>query len=90
MAVALQQVDDREVGRGLAVGHRGALQHQPALRVVGVDELIDQARLAHARLAHQRHHLAMPRPRLCQGLLQGVSSVLPPHKAREPPRCSGL
>ena len=54
MAVALEQVDDREVGRGLAVGHRGALQHPPALGVVGVDELIDQARLAHPGLPHQR------------------------------------
>ena len=35
MAVALEQVDDREIGRGLAVGHRGALQHPPALGAVG-------------------------------------------------------
>ena len=70
VAVALEQVEHREVGRGLAVGHRGALQHQPALGVVGVDELVDQARLAHAGLAHQRHHLACPAPARCQGLLQ--------------------
>ena len=50
VAVALEQVDDGEVGRGLAVGHRGALQHPPALGAVGVDKLIDQAGLAHARL----------------------------------------
>ena len=37
-AVALEQVDDREIGRGLAVGHRGALQHPPALGAVGVDD----------------------------------------------------
>ena len=86
MAVALEQVDDGEVGRGLAVGHRGALQHPPALGAVGVDELVDQARLAHARLPHQRHHLAMPGLRLCQGLVQGLQLLLPPHKAREPPR----
>ncbi len=70
VAVALEQVDDREVGRGLAVGHRGAFEHQPALGVVGVDELIDQARLPHARLPDQRHDLAMPRPGLLQRLLQ--------------------
>ena len=29
MAVALEQVKDREVGRGFAVGHRGAFEHQP-------------------------------------------------------------
>ena len=69
MAVALQQVDDGEVGRGLAVGHRGALQHPPALGAVGVDTLIHQARLAHARFPHQGDHLAVARLRLRQGLM---------------------
>src|SRR5439155_11825960 len=45
VAVALEQVDDREVRCRLAIGHRGTLQHPPALRVVGVDALIEQARL---------------------------------------------
>ena len=52
MAVALQQVDDGELGRGLAVGHRGALQHTPALGVMGVDTLVHQAGLAHTRFPH--------------------------------------
>ena len=67
VAVALEQVDDGEVGRGLAVGHRGALQHPPALRAVGVDTLIDQAGLAHPRFPHQGDHLAMAGLRLLPG-----------------------
>jgi hypothetical protein len=58
--VALQQVEHREVRRGFAVGHRGALQHPPALSTVRVDHLVDQARLAHAGLAEERHHLPVP------------------------------
>ena len=81
MAIALEQVHDGEVGRGLAIGHRGALQHPPALGAVGVDTLVHQARLAHARFPHQGHHLAMPGLRLCQGLVQRLQLVLPPHKA---------
>ena len=90
VAVALEQVDDGEVGRRLAVGHRGALQHQPALGVGGMDELIGQTRLAHAGLAHQRHHLAVPGCRLRQRLVQGLELVLPPDKARQPPGGCGL
>ena len=87
MAVALEQVDDGEVRRGLAVGHRGALQHPPALGVVGVDELIDQARLAHPGLADQRHHLAVPRPGLLPGpAVSAASSCCRPTKRREAPR----
>ena len=70
MAITLQQVEDREVRRGFAVRHRGALQHPPALRVVRVDHLIHQAGLAHPRLPYQGDHLAMPGLRPRQGLVQ--------------------
>ena len=53
-------------------------------------KLIGQARLAHPRLAHQGHHLAVPGPRLHQRLVQGVEFGLAPHKARQPPHGGGL
>ena len=31
VAIALEQVQDRDVGRRLAIGHRGAFEEQPAL-----------------------------------------------------------
>jgi hypothetical protein len=58
--------------------------------VVRVDELVDQARLPHARLADYSHHLAMPRPGPLQGLLQGRQLLLPPDEAREPTCYAGL
>jgi hypothetical protein len=40
VAIAPQQVADREVGCGLAVGYRGAVEHQPALGVGRLDKLV--------------------------------------------------
>jgi len=53
-------------------------------------KLIGQARLAHPRLTHESHHLAVPGLRLRQTLAQGIEFVVPPHKARQPPRRGGL
>src|SRR5206468_12857667 len=43
----------------LAIGHRGTLQDPPALDVVGVHELIDQARLPDAGLPDDGDDLAL-------------------------------
>ena len=67
MAIALEEVDDGEIRRRLAVRHRGAFEQQPALGAVGVAELIEQPRLAHAGLADHGHHLAVPSLRLLPG-----------------------
>ena len=90
MDIALEQVDNREVGRGLAVGHRGTLQHPPALRVVGVDKLIDQAGLPHPGLPDEGHDLAVAGSARSSAWRRAASSVLPPDKARQPPRRRGL
>jgi len=57
---------------------------------MGMHELIDQARLAHTRLTHQRYYLALAGPCLRQRLVQGRELVLSPHKARQPPHGCGL
>src|SRR4030095_3814446 len=90
MAVALEQVDDREVRCRLAIRYRGAFEDQPPWRVVRVDELIDQARFAHAGLADHGHHLAMPRTGPLQRLLQRRQLLLPSYEAGEPARRAGL
>jgi len=53
-------------------------------------ELVDEARLPHARLTNERCDLAMSRPRPLQRLLQGRQALLPAHKTGEPPRRAGL
>ena len=69
-AVVFEQVDDREIRGGLAIREGAALQHQPSLRPRCVEALLDQAGLAHPRLAHHRHQLAMAAPGPFQGLVQ--------------------
>ena len=69
VAIALEQLDHGEIGRRLTVGHRGALEHAPALGVVRVRKFIDQARFPHPGLAHECYHLAMPGSGLFQGLV---------------------
>src|SRR5207244_3917682 len=58
-AVALEQVDHRQIARRLAIGDRAALQYEPPLHAVRVAELPHEPALAHAGLADQRHELAV-------------------------------
>jgi hypothetical protein len=90
MTIALEQVHDREIGRGFAVGHRGALQDPPALKAVRVDELIDEARLPDPGIPDQGRRL--PVSGLCprQGLHQGRHFRVAADKAGEPPDCGRL
>src|SRR5262249_51538502 len=80
VTVGFEQVTDRQVGGGLAVGHGTALQPQPTLRVVGraapradtvapVQELVDQARLAHPGFPDEGDHLPLAGPGAGQSLL---------------------
>src|SRR5262249_36555434 len=62
--VRLEQLDDGQITRRLAVRDGSALQDQPALRPVGVAELPDEARLTDAWLADERDDLAVARARL--------------------------
>ena len=84
MGIAPEQVEHGEVGGGLAVGYGRALQHAPALRVVRVDTLIDEAGLAHPGLADHGDHLPMAGPRPLQGLHQGRELRVAADKAGEP------
>ena len=82
--ITLQQVEPREIRCGFAVGHGGTLEHQPAPGTVRVDCLVYQARLAHAGLAEDRHHLPMPGACPLQRQGQRRQLRLPAHKAGEP------
>ena len=85
VAIAPEQVNDREVRGGFTVGHRHAFQHPPALGVMGVDEFVDQAGLPHPGLPDQRHDLALARSSPLERLAQGGQLRVTPHKARQAP-----
>jgi hypothetical protein len=87
--VAPEQLDHGQVGGGLAVGDRGSLHDEPAVHAVGVGELPEETRLAHARLPDHGDHLAVSQARPVEGLAKLLQLRIPADEAREPPprRC---
>jgi hypothetical protein len=88
--IALEQIDDGQVAGGLAVGDGTGLEHEPALDAMGVGELEDQPRLPDAGLPHNGRDLPAALTRLLQCAPELLHLSVPPHEAREPPRCGGL
>src|SRR5262245_890192 len=82
--VAFEQVNDGEIGCRLAVGHRSAFEHQPAVGVVRIHELVDQARLPHARFSNYRYELTMASSGTLQSVVERLDLCLPPDEAGEP------
>jgi hypothetical protein len=90
LEIALQEIDERQVWRGTAVGNRLRLEHQPAARVRRMDELAQETRLAHAGRADHRQDLALGRGGTPQGFVQRLHLEAPPDERREPARCRRL
>src|SRR4029453_16191557 len=84
VSVAFEQVNDGEIGCRLAVGHRGAFEHQPAVGAVRMYELVDQARLPHARFPDHRYKLPMASSGPLQGVVERLDLCLPSDEAGEP------
>src|SRR4029453_9732092 len=90
LEVALQEVYDRQVAGGLAVGDRGALEGEPALQTMRVGELVGEPRLAHPGLAHDGDHLPVARTGLTEHPAQVLHLGVAAHEAREPSESGGL
>ena len=90
LKIGFEQVDDRQIRGGLAIGGRAALQQEPALRARRMRELVEEAGFPDPWLPDDRHHLAVPGPGLLQSLVQGRQFRLPPHKGSQPSRCKRL
>jgi hypothetical protein len=88
--IALEQIDDRDIGRGFPIRDRGTLYHQPPLGSIRAKTLIDEAGLAHPWLSHQRHHLAMAAPSRLQRVVEVIQFTIPPDETGEPPDGSRL
>ena len=84
--VGLEQIDHRQVGRRLPVRDRARLEHEPAVDPVRVGDFPDQARLAHARLPHDRHDLPLAVAGAAQRLAQLVQLARAAHEAGQASR----
>ena len=81
---APQQVDERVERHGAPEGE--ALSLEPSRAVVDLTlKLVEEPRLADARLAHNQHHLALSRLGAPEAILQDLKLALAPHERREPP-----
>src|SRR5262249_34673906 len=56
---ASQQIDDRTVCHGAAVGGASRLQHLNGLGLDPTQKLVEQSRFAHARIAHEYGNCAL-------------------------------
>src|SRR6185369_6686691 len=84
--VGPQQVDEWEIRRRLAVGHRGTRDDEAVLDAMRVGELVIQARFADAGLPNHRYDLATPGLRVAECLVQLLHLGGSPDKCRQPAR----
>ena len=79
--VPAQDVDDRLPRAGLVVGQRAGLEDLPLARERRGDELVDQPRLAHARLGRERRDPAVPLARVGEHPVQALELRVAPDEA---------
>src|SRR3989442_8582735 len=84
--VSPQQIDEGEVRRCLAVGHRSTRDHEAVLDAMGVSELIIQAGFPHAGLADHGDDLAPSGARVIERLVQLLHLSGSPDECRQPAR----
>ena len=88
--VSPQQLNDGQERSRAAIRDRTGLEHQPVAQGTGANEFVQQTRLAHTRLAHDRNHLALPAASQRQRAMQLGDRLLPSGESREPARDRGL
>ena len=88
LEVALEEVDHRQEHVGLAIGGSAPFEDEPAVSPMGVNELPEQPRLAHARLTHERDDLAATGPGFVEGPVESLQFSVATHELAQPPRRS--
>src|SRR5215831_16865628 len=84
LEIQLQELDDRQISGSFSVGDGAALEHQPTVRAMRVDELPIEAGLTDPRLAHDSYNLAAAGLRALERLVQLLHLRSPPDELREP------
>ncbi len=87
---AFSKLDDGQVRRGLPIGDRAALEHQPAVRTVRPRELPDEPRFPHAGLAHDGDDLPVPGGCTLERLSQLLQLTVAADKAGQAAGGAGL
>ncbi len=90
LEVALQQVDDGQVGGSLTVGDGAGLEDEPVRAAVGMSEFPVEAGLAHAGLADDRHELTVSAAGALESLAELGEFGVAADEAAETPRGSRM
>src|SRR5262249_4050368 len=85
LEVRLEEIDQGQVRGGLAVRDRAASEDEPAVGLMGVHELVEEARLADPGFAHYSNDLAMPPLGPFQCPAERCQLGVAAHEPREPP-----
>ena len=89
LEVRLEEIDDRQVRGRLPVRHGEALEDEPSLGPMGMDELVEEAGLPHAGLPDDGHDLAVPATGSLEGPLELPHLAVAPDEPGEPLRGGG-
>src|SRR5262245_59499327 len=83
LEVPLQQTDDGQIRRPLPIGGGTADEDQRVMNVIRVDELPQEPRLAHTRLADDRDRLAVSILSMLESLGELLQLAAAAHERRE-------
>src|SRR6185369_11250014 len=84
--IGLQEIDDGEIAGGPAIGDSARLEGPAPGDSVRVDQLVEEARLAHARLAHDGHDLPVAAPRPVECCAELLHLRIAPDEAAQAPK----
>jgi hypothetical protein len=90
LEVRPEEVDHGQIARRLAVRDGAAFQNQPILGAVRMRELVEEARLADARLAYDGGHLPVAVRRKLQGTAKLVELGVPANEPGQTASRGGL
>ena len=88
--IGLQEIDDGEIAGGPAIGGSAGLEDPTPGDTVGVGQLVEEAGLAHARLAHDGHDLAVTAPRPVECRAELLHLGIAPDEAAQAAKGGGL
>src|SRR5208282_895986 len=80
--IALQQLDDRQIGGGASVRDGKGLHHESIVLRHRL-EFVKEARFANARFGHDRNDLAMAIARKCKGTLELFQLLMAAYEPRQ-------
>ena len=88
--IGLQEIDDRKIAGGPAIGGSAGLEDPAPRDTVGASQLVEEAGLAHARLAHDGRDLAVTAPHPFERSVELLHLCIAPDEAAQAAQGGGV